>query len=81
MCYGLTPKYISGQIKAYSGKCALDWINDYVVLEAKMMLRYTGDDNTGNIKQSEFPDAIGIRQIFQATGRNRTKTIPNRKYL
>ena len=41
MCYGLTPKYISGQIKAYSGKCALDWINDYVVLEAKMMLRYT----------------------------------------
>ncbi len=41
MCYGLTPKHISGQIKTYSGKCALDWINDYVVLEAKMMLRYT----------------------------------------
>lgn len=39
MC--LTPKYISGMIKGYSGKCALDWINDYVVLEAKMMLRYT----------------------------------------
>ena len=39
MC--LTPKYISGMIKTYSGKCALDWINDYVVIEAKMMLRYT----------------------------------------
>lgn len=39
MC--LTPKYISGMIKTYSGKCALEWINDYVVLEAKMMLRYT----------------------------------------
>ncbi len=39
MC--LTPKYISGTIKAYSGKCALEWINDYVILEAKMMLRYT----------------------------------------
>lgn len=39
MC--LTPKYISGMIKAYSGKCASEWINQYVVLEAKMMLRYT----------------------------------------
>lgn len=39
MC--LTPKYISGMIRTYSGKCALEWINEYVVLEAKMMLRYT----------------------------------------
>lgn len=37
----LTPKYVSGMIKSYSGKAALDWINEYVVLEAKMMLRYT----------------------------------------
>lgn len=37
----LTPKYISGMIKAYSGKSALEWINEYVVLEAQMMLRYT----------------------------------------
>ena len=37
----LTPKYISGMVKAYSGKCALEWINEYVALEAKMMLRYT----------------------------------------
>lgn len=39
MC--LTPKYVSGAIKSYSGKGALDWINEYVVLEAEMMLRYT----------------------------------------
>lgn len=37
----LTPKYVSGMIKSYSGKGALEWINEYVVLEAKMMLRYT----------------------------------------
>lgn len=37
----LTPKYVSGMIKTYSGKSALSWINEYVVLEAKMMLRYT----------------------------------------
>lgn len=39
MC--LTPKYISGAIKSYSGKGALEWINEYVVLEAEIMLRYT----------------------------------------
>lgn len=37
----LTPKYVSGMIKSYSGRSALDWINEYVVLEAQMMLRYT----------------------------------------
>lgn len=39
MC--LTPKYVSMMIKTYSGKCAIEWINEYVILEAKMMLRYT----------------------------------------
>lgn len=39
MC--LTPKYVSMMIKDYSGKCALNWINEYVIIEAKMMLRYT----------------------------------------
>ena len=39
MC--LTPKYVSGMIKSYSDKAALEWVNDYVVLEARMMLRYT----------------------------------------
>lgn len=39
MC--LTSKYISGIIKSYSGKPALTWINEYVLLEAKMMLRYS----------------------------------------
>lgn len=37
----LTPKYVSGKIKSFSGKGALEWINEYVVLEAEMMLRYT----------------------------------------
>lgn len=39
MC--LTPKYVSGAIKSFSGKGALEWINEYVVLEAEIMLRYT----------------------------------------
>lgn len=37
----LTPKYFAGVIKSYSGRSVLDWINEYVILEARMMLRYT----------------------------------------
>lgn len=28
----LTPKYVSGVIKSFSGRGALEWINEYVVL-------------------------------------------------
>lgn len=35
----LTPNYLSGVIKAFSGKSATEWINEYVVLEAKIMLQ------------------------------------------
>lgn len=37
----LTPNYLSGTIKEYSGKSAMDWINEYVTLEAKIMLKNT----------------------------------------
>lgn len=37
----LSPKYVSGMIKSYSGRSAGEWINEYVVLEAKIMLRYS----------------------------------------
>lgn len=40
MC--LTSNYLSGAIKEYSGKSALEWINEYVITEAKMMLRSSG---------------------------------------
>lgn len=35
----LTPNYLSGAIKECTGKTALEWINEYVVLEAKILLR------------------------------------------
>lgn len=37
----LTPNYLSGMIKEYSGKSPVRWINDYVILEAKIMLKNT----------------------------------------
>lgn len=39
MC--LTSNYLSGEVKACSGRSALEWINDYVILEAKTLLMYT----------------------------------------
>lgn len=38
----LTPNYLSAVIKEYSGRSATEWINEYVILEAKIMLRNTG---------------------------------------
>lgn len=46
----LTPNYMSGAVKLYSGKSALEWINDYVVLEAKNML----GDTTMSIKEIAY---------------------------
>ena len=37
----LTPKYLSSTIKDVTDKSAFDWINDYVTLEAKSLLKST----------------------------------------
>lgn len=37
----LTPNYLSGVIKEYSGKSLTEWVNEYVVLEAKILLKNT----------------------------------------
>lgn len=35
----LTPNYLSGAVKDYTGKTVTEWVNEYVTLEAKVMLR------------------------------------------
>lgn len=35
----LSPNYLSAVIRKYTGRTAKDWINDYVMLEAKLMLK------------------------------------------
>lgn len=37
----LTPKYLSGQIKRITGKSILEWINETVITEIKVMLKTT----------------------------------------
>lgn len=38
----ITPKYLSSVIKEVSGRSAAEWIDRYVILEAKALLRYSG---------------------------------------
>lgn len=38
----LTSNYLSGLIKEYSGKTAAGWIDEYVILEAKTLLKHSG---------------------------------------
>jgi len=38
----ITPKYLSSVIKDISGKTAARWIDEYVILEAKTLLKYSG---------------------------------------
>lgn len=67
MC--LTPKYFAGAIKSYSGRAVLDWINEYVVLEAKMMLRYTGKSIQEISYNLNFPTQSAFGKYFkQQTG-------------
>lgn len=37
----ITPKYLSTLIKQISGKTAAEWIDEYVILEAKALLKYS----------------------------------------
>ncbi len=63
MC--LTPKYVSAAIKTFSGKSALNWINEYVSLEAEMMLRYT-DMSVQEIAYSlNFPTQSAFGKYFK----------------
>jgi len=38
----ITPKYLSSVVKEVSGKTAARWIDEYVILEAKTLLKYSG---------------------------------------
>lgn len=65
----LTPNYLSGAVRASSGHSAQWWINEYVVTEAKTMLRNT-DYNIQEITSAlNFPTQSSFGKFFkQQTG-------------
>ncbi|MDR0824986.1 MAG: helix-turn-helix domain-containing protein [Prevotella sp.] len=50
----LTPKYLSETVKATTGKSVSDWIDDYVILETKALLKST------NMTIQQISDALNF---------------------
>jgi YesN/AraC family two-component response regulator len=62
---GITPKYLSETIKAVSRRTPNEWIDNYVILELRVMLKNT----TKNIKQiteeMNFPNQSFLGKYFK----------------
>ncbi len=63
---GLTPKYLSKLIKQVSGRSAPDWIDSFVILEAKNMLKYTDDSIKEIVFKLHFPNPSVFYKFFKA---------------
>ena len=62
----LTPKYLSKLIKEASGRGAPDWIDSFVILEAKNMLKYSGLSIKEIVFRLHFPNQSVFYKFFKA---------------
>lgn len=61
----LTPNYLSGTVKDYTGKTATEWVNDFVILEAKIMLKDSNFSIQEISYQLNFPDQSAFGKYFK----------------
>lgn len=61
----LTPKYFSTVIKEVSGKSAGDWIDEYVMMEAKTLLQHSESNISETAYQLNFPNASFFGRYFK----------------
>jgi AraC-like DNA-binding protein len=61
----LTPKYLSQVIKAGTGKSSSDWIDDFVILEAKALLKSTGMTIQQISNELNFPSQSFFGKYFK----------------
>jgi len=64
MC--ITPKYLSTIVLRVSGKKAVEWIADFVILEAKSMLRYSGMNVQEIARHLNFPTQSSFGKYFKS---------------
>lgn len=62
----LTPKYLSKLIKQASGRSAPEWIDAFVILEAKNLLRYSGCTIKEIVYKLHFPNQSVFYKYFKA---------------
>lgn len=64
--FGISPKYFAKLVHDASGRHASDWIRDYVILEAKAMLR-TGTYTVQQVSDAlHFPNSSFFGKYFKA---------------
>lgn len=61
----ITPNYLSGIIKQYTGKPATEWINEYVILEAKIMLKDSELSIAQIADRLHFPSQSAFGKYFK----------------
>ena len=62
----LTPKYLSKLIKNATGRSAPEWIDQYVILEAKNLLKYSGVTIKEIVYRLHFPNQSVFYKFFKA---------------
>ena len=62
----LTPKYLSKLIKNATGRSAPEWIDQYVILEAKNLLKYSGETIKESVFKLNFPNQSVFYKFFKA---------------
>ena len=62
----LTPKYLSKLIKQASGRSAPDWIDAFVILEAKNMLKYSSISIKEIVFKLNFPNQSVFYKFFKS---------------
>lgn len=65
-CLCLTPKYLSKLIKSATGRSAPDWIDAYVILEAKNLLKYSSSTIKEIVYMLNFPNPSVFYKFFKA---------------
>ena len=61
----MTPKYLSTIIKEHSSKSAAEWIDEYLILEAKSLLKYSDKTVTEIVDILHFSDASFFSKYFK----------------
>ncbi len=62
----LTPKYLSKLVKSVSGKSAHEWIDSFVILEAKNLLKYSDMSIKSIVYELNFPNQTTFYRFFKA---------------
>jgi len=61
----ITPKYMTSLIRKTSGQSAMEWINEYVVMEAKHLLRHSSMSIQGISEYLNFSNQSFFAQYFK----------------